>query len=149
MRAPHRRSRAPFSRSVCAGAIVPGVACSQNPPALAPDPELAAQLKKDQERVTAWEAVAVRSSRCLQVAELEAKVASNPDDPDATQQLLTFLSTQSGQKLIGWNLAWWPPGSARICLADHRTSSGVRNDVVAAQAEPGPGRLGRRRAPCG
>lgn len=85
---------------VCAGAIVPGVACSQNPPALAPDPELAATLKKDQERVTAWEAA--RDLTLPQVAELEARIASNPDDLDVTQQLLTFY-TQSGQRLMGWN----------------------------------------------
>lgn len=85
---------------ICAGAIVPGVACSQNPPALAPDPELAAELKKNQERVTVWEAA--RDLTLPQVAELEAKVASNPDDLDVTRQLLTFY-TQSGQKLMGWN----------------------------------------------
>lgn len=85
---------------ICAGAILPGIACSQNPPALAPDPELAAQLKKDQERVTAWEAA--RDLTLPQVAELEARVASNPDDLEATRQLLTFY-TQSGQKLMGWN----------------------------------------------
>jgi beta-lactamase regulating signal transducer with metallopeptidase domain len=86
--------------AMCAAVIVPGVACSQNPPALAPDPDLAAVLKKDQERVTAWETA--RDLSLPQVAELEAKVAINPDDLDATRQLLTFYG-QSGQRLMGWN----------------------------------------------
>jgi beta-lactamase regulating signal transducer with metallopeptidase domain len=86
--------------AVWAAVILPGVACSQNPPALAPDPELAAELKSDRERVTAWEAA--RDLTLPQVAQFEAEIARNPDDLDVTRQLLTFY-TQSGQKLIGWN----------------------------------------------
>jgi len=87
--------------AICAAVIVPGIACQQmQASALRPNTDVAAQLKRDQERVTEWEAA--RNLTLPQVAELEAKASKNPDDLTVTRQLITFY-TQSGQKLMGWN----------------------------------------------
>jgi beta-lactamase regulating signal transducer with metallopeptidase domain len=86
---------------ICGAIIVPGIACQQmQASALAPNPDVAAQLKRNQERVAEWEAA--KDLTLPQVAELEAKASRDPDDLVVTRQLVTFY-TQSGQKLMGWN----------------------------------------------
>ncbi len=88
----------------CAIAITAGVACQQQPEALRPDPELAAQHVARQAAVDASvkrldAAVAMTPE---QVAALEARVAADPDDLETTEDLLNFYR-ESGQKVFGWN----------------------------------------------
>ena len=84
----------------CAGAIVLGVACQRTVPPLREDPEIAQRLQRNAEDTAKYEAA--KNLTLAQVAELEAAVAKNPDDLDATGRLLYFYR-ESGQKLMGWN----------------------------------------------
>jgi hypothetical protein len=85
---------------ICAGVIVPGVACRQPVAALRENPELAASFKRERER--RLELDALKNLDRAGLAALEAQVAKNPDDLELTAKLIYFYR-EHGQKLIGWN----------------------------------------------
>jgi beta-lactamase regulating signal transducer with metallopeptidase domain len=96
---PSRLNRLAISL-VCASIIGLGVACGVQVTPLAEDPEVTKAIAESANRKVHYEtAIALTLDG---VAELERAVAANPDDLDATGQLLMFYR-ERGQKLMGWN----------------------------------------------
>ena len=119
-------SRKAVTAVACTAAIVLGLACQRQVAALAEDPEVAQRIAK--RKTASAEYKAAVEMTIEQRAALEATVAKNPDDLDATRKLLTFYR-ERGQKELGWNqmvaarrphllhlierhpesdLTWWP-----------------------------------------
>lgn len=155
------RSRKAVIAVTCTVAIVMGVACQRQVAALAEDPEVAQRLAK--QKAASAEYKAAVEMTVEQVAALEAVVARNPDDLDATRKLLAFYR-ESGQKALGWNqmvaarrphllrlierhpesdLTWWPmkrsldPAGynlARALWLAHVEKPGVTSKILGAAA---------------
>jgi beta-lactamase regulating signal transducer with metallopeptidase domain len=155
------RTRKAVIAVACTVAIVLGVACRRPVAPLAEDPEVAQRLAK--QKAASAEYKAAVEMTVQQVAALEAVVATNPDDLDATRKLLAFYR-ESGQKVLGWNqmvaarrphllrlierhpesdLTWWPMKrsldpvgyeQARTLWLAHVESPGVTSKTLGAAA---------------
>ena len=82
------RTRTAVTALACAAALASAVACRKEPPPLQPDPELARQYEEQAQRTAKFRAAI--SLTLDQVDALEARVAADPNDWEAREQLVTY-----------------------------------------------------------
>lgn len=81
-------------------ALMVAVACQQAPQPLQEDPEVAENIRRNQERTAEYEAA--RAMSLDEATALAARFAQDPSDLAVARRLLTFYRDR-GQAMMGWN----------------------------------------------
>ena len=125
------RTRAAVTALACAVVLAGAVACRREPPPLQPDPELARQYDEQARRTARFQAAI--SLTLDQVDALEARVAADPNDWDAREQLVTYYRA-------GTDVPWQRkvPGLRRhaLWLIEHHPEHEITAPPLSPEYDP-------------
>lgn len=132
------RSRQALVAASCAAVIAGVIACRQEGakvPPLREDPELAAMLKADAERVAAYDAA--KKMTAEQAAALEKALEQNPDDDASRAKLLAYYTWTGRDKQRTWNEVVAGHRRHALWVVEHRPESDLVGYVyVRKEADP-------------
>lgn len=120
--------------AACGAVLLLAIACRQRVTAtpLQPDPEVAAQLQAEAERYERFKVI-VQEMTPEQADALEARIAKDPNDWDAREQLVTYYSA-------GLNVPWEKkvPGIRRhaLWLIEHHPEHTLQPPHISPQYDP-------------
>jgi tetratricopeptide (TPR) repeat protein len=125
------RARVVVTTVVCTIALASAVACRKEPPPLQADPELAKQYEEQAERTAEFRAAI--NMTLDQVDALEARVAADPIDWEAREQLVTYYNAA---KDVPWERK--VPGLRRhaLWLIEHHPEHEVAAPPLSPEYDP-------------